>query len=72
MASSPVGVYNLAKTSLMENFKTWMKNDTGANMATLLGEFSGGHISWATINPHNKKLGLWKTPTWDFNFFYTS
>ena len=46
-------VYTMAKTSIGENFKHGCKNDIAPNMATffLLGEFSGGQVSWVTSNP---------------------
>ena len=44
ISSSLAGVYTIAKTSLVENFKHELKNDMIANMTTffLLGKFPGG------------------------------
>ena len=55
MGSLLVGVYTMAKISLVENFERGWKNDMANQHGNiLLGELSGGQVSWATSNPHTR------------------
>jgi hypothetical protein len=59
-----VGVYTMAKTSPVENFKHGMKADMPTNMATLFarGVLWRSHF-FGNFKLYEKKLGLQRTPT---------
>ena len=64
IGSSPAGVYTMAKTSSMENFKNRWKIDVAINMATLFarGVLQRSSFSY-NLKPLDKKLDLSRTPT---------
>jgi hypothetical protein len=66
IGSSLAGVYAMAKTSLMKNFKHGWKKDMDANMATLFVErlLRRSRSFLGNLKPSDKQLGLLKTPTW--------
>ena len=67
MGSSPTRVYNMAKTSPVENFKHGWKNDTIVNMATLFarGVLRGSSFK-GNLKPLGKKLDLQSSDRRDF------
>ena len=65
ISSSLAGVYTIAKTSLVENFKHELKNDMIANMTTFFfaREVPRGLSFLGNFKPSDKKLDFQRTPT---------
>ena len=69
--SSPVGVYAMAKTFIVKNFKHGWKHDVDANMTThFTREILRRSSFLGNLESSNMKLDLWRTPTSFFVVFF--
>ena len=67
MGSSLIGVYTMAKTFLVENFKHKRKIDMDVNMTTLFDRGVLRRSSFlGNLKSSVKKLDVRRTPTWGF------
>ena len=73
MGYSHAMVYTTAKTSPVDDFKHGWQNDMATNMAILFAKGGLWRSSFlGNLKPSDKKLGLWRTPTWDIVFIIFS